>query len=75
MDKKQKDEQAAELKNYRDIIIFTFLMVNVFYIVLVTMLQVYHDNIFSKIQNRITNNTSPHLNFNCKLQIVNSLHL
>ena len=52
MDKKQKDEQAAELKNYRDIIIFTFLMVNVFYIVLVTMLQVKsyvfhdHDNIF-----------------------------
>lgn len=40
MDKKQKDQQATELKNYRDVIIFTFLMVNVLYIVMVTMLQV-----------------------------------
>ena len=40
MTKKQKDEQATELKNYRDKIIFTFLMVNVLYIVSVTMLQV-----------------------------------
>ena len=34
------DEQASQLKDYRDVIIFTFLMVNVLYIVLVTMLQV-----------------------------------
>ena len=40
MTKKQKDDQANELKDYRDIIIFTFLMINILYIVGVTMLQV-----------------------------------
>ena len=39
MTQEQKDKQAAELKDYRDIIIFTFLMVNALYIVMVTMLQ------------------------------------
>ena len=39
MTQDQKDKQAAELKDYRDIIIFTFLMVNALYIVMVTMLQ------------------------------------
>jgi len=40
MTKKEKDEQAKELKDYRDTIIFTFLMINALYIVLVIMLQV-----------------------------------
>ena len=39
MTREDKDKQAAELKDYRDIIIFTFLMVNALYIVMVTMLQ------------------------------------
>jgi chitin synthase len=40
MTKKEKDDQAKELKDYRDTIIFTFLMINVLYIVGVSMLQV-----------------------------------
>merc|ERR1719186_920940 len=40
MSKKEKDDQAKELKDYRDTIIFTFVMINVLYIVGVTMLQV-----------------------------------
>lgn len=40
MTKKEKDDQAKELKDYRDTIIFTFVMINVLYIVGVSMLQV-----------------------------------
>merc|ERR1711892_254401 len=40
MSRKEKDDQAKELKDYRDTIIFTFLMINVLYIVGVSMLQV-----------------------------------
>ena len=39
MTAKEKDQQASELKAYRDTLVFTFLMVNILYIVLVTMLQ------------------------------------
>ena len=39
MTAKEKDQQANELKAYRDTLVFTFLMVNILYIVLVTMLQ------------------------------------
>ena len=39
MTAKEKDQQANELRGYRDELVFTFLMINVLYIVLVTMLQ------------------------------------
>ena len=39
MSAKEKDQQANELRGYRDELVFTFLMINVLYIVLVTMLQ------------------------------------
>jgi len=40
MTKKEKDSEAQSLKDYRDVMIFTFLMINALYIVSVLMLQV-----------------------------------
>ena len=39
MTKKEQNRQAQELKDYRDSFIFTFLMINSLYVVLITLLQ------------------------------------